>query len=843
MVKLSVLSVWQRRRRLASIAIAVMLGVSFLTGTLVLGDTLKANFDRLFAEVSAGTSVVVRNQVAVDSPRSGADNARGLVDESLVSTIRGVPGVADAQGQITGYGALLGRDGTAIGGNGPPRQAGSWITDATLNPYRLVAGRAPVAPDEVVVNRTTAETGSLHIGDRTTLQTPQPVSVRIVGIADFGTAGGFGQATFTAFTLAGAQANVTRLPGRVTSIVVRAAPGVSSDTLRDRVRAVLPPGVEAITGRQLTQERIDNVSSTFLTMLRAFLVVFAAIALVVATLSINNTFAITVAQRTRELALLRAVGATRRQVRATVTFEALTIGIVAAALGAAGGLAVAGLLKGMFDAFGFALPAGGLTVHASSLLIGAAAGIAATVAAAQLPARRASAIAPISALRETETEPRTVTPRRKLTGVTLAVVGGAVSVAGAAAGSAALAAPGALALVVGALVLAPVAIVPSTRLLGALLERVRPVTGKLAEENARRNPRRTAATATALAIGVAVVSMFTLFTASLKATADGQVRNGVTADVVISSPSFGGGRLNPQLVDELGRSPLVERAVGLGGGPVKIGPDATTVSATDTAQVSKVLRFDTVAGALRALGPDGIAVSKSLASKRHWTLGTQVPFTFAGGSTVPTTVRAIYDNADLLDDITMSAALYDAHTVQPTDTVVLVTTKPGVTLTTARTALTPLARANGATGVDNVSQFATSSTSALNTLLGIVYVMLALAVLIALLGIANTLGLAVYERRRELGLLRAVGESRRQVRSVLRLESLIVSTFGTALGLVLGAFLAWVFSATAGTARFAFPITQLAVIAILGALAGVLAVIRPARRAASLPILDAIAAP
>lgn len=840
MVKLSLLSVWHRRRRLLSIAVAVMLGVSFLTGTLVLGDTLKANFDRLFTEVSAGTSVVVRNAVAVQT--RGPDANRGLIDESLVQRVRTIPGVADAQGQILGYGSLLGRDGTAIGGNGPPRQAGSWIRTPALNPYRLIEGRAPSKVDDVVINRGAARSGSLHIGDITTLQTPQPVRVTIVGIATFGGADGFGQTTFAGFTLAGAQANVTRQPGQVSSIVVRAEPGVDSNALRDRIRRVLPAGVEAITGHQLAQERIDNVSSSFLNLLRTFLVVFAGIALVVATLSINNTFSITVAQRTRELALLRAVGASRRQVRGSVTLEALVLGIVAAGVGLVGGLGIAGLLKGMFDAFGFALPAGGLTVHVSSLVIAATVGVLATLLAAQLPARRASVVAPISALRDAETDARELTRRRVLVGTMLAFVGGGGATLGALAGSASLAASGALALVIGALMLAPVFVAPAAAVIGRLVRPLGPIMGKFAVENARRNPRRTATTATALIVGVAVVSMFMLFTASLKATLDAQVRNGVTTNLVVSAPSFGGGQLSPRLSAEMARSPFVDHAVGLGGGPVRIGTQSTTVSATDMSRIRDVLRFDVTAGSFTNLDADGIAVSKAYATHRSLKLGTPVTFTFPGGSSARTTIRAIYDHADLLDDITMPAALYTQHAVQPTDTVVFVETRAGVPLDVARRALAPLARANGGS-LQDITAYATSTTSGLNTLLGIVYVMLALAILIALLGIANTLALAVYERRRELGLLRAVGETKRQVRSVLRLESLIVSTFGTALGLLIGGFLGWVFALTSGSDTVALSIVQVVAVAFLGALAGVLAAIRPARRAARLPILDAIAAP
>ncbi|HEY7134966.1 MAG TPA: FtsX-like permease family protein [Acidimicrobiia bacterium] len=840
MVRMSLQSIWHRRRRVVSICVAVTLGVAFLMGTLVLGDTLKTNFDRLFTETSAGTSVVVRNATGVQ--REAIDADRGLVDESLVARVAAVPGVAAAQGQITGYGSLLGRNGDAIGGNGPPRQAGSWITVPSLNPYRLVEGRAPAADNEVVINRGAATKGDLHVGDVTALQTPQPVRVHVVGIATFGNADGFGQATFAAFTLHGAQVNVTGRPGVVSSIVVAARPGVSANVLRDRIRAVLPSGVQAITGHQLAQERIDSVSSGFLDLLRAFLVVFAGIALVVATLSINNTFSITVAQRTRELALLRAVGASRRQIRASVSLEAALIGVAASAVGLGAGLAVAGLLKGMFDAFGFALPAGGLTVRPTSLLIAGGVGVLATVVASQLPARRASAVAPIEALRESGSEPRDVPRRRVAAGAAVGAVGVAATIAGAAAGTVALAGLGALALVIGVLMLAPALVVPGARVLAAPLARVARVSAGLAGQNARRNPRRTAATATALIVGVAVVSLFTLFTASLKATLNDQVQTGVRSDLVVSTPSFGGGRLSPSLVDDLERLPTVARAVGLGGGPVRLAGRDTMVMATDLAQLPHVMQFDTVAGSFDGMPPNGIAVSKSEASDHGWRVGSPVDITFAGGATEATTVRAVYDKADLLSDVVLPTSLWSAHAVQPTDSLVLVDARAGVSTGRLRAAITPLATRDGGS-VEDPAQYASTSSSGLDTLLGIVYVMLALAVLIALLGIANTLSLSVYERRRELGLLRAVGQTRKQVRAVLRSEAVIVSTFGTALGLALGGFLGWVFATVSGGGTFALPVVPLVVIAVIGALAGVLAALRPARRAAKLPVLDAIAAP
>jgi putative ABC transport system permease protein len=837
---LSLRALWSRRRRLLGTGLAVVIGVAFLTGTLVLGDTLSANFDRLFSEVSSGTSVVVRNSSSIASQRT-LDDDRGVLSESLVAKIGAVRGVAAADGQVSGYGSLLGRDGKPIGGNGPPRLAGSWVPDPELNPYRLVEGRAPHASGEVVVNRGAAKAGDLKLGGRATVLTPQPIPVKIVGIATFGDADGFGQATFTGFTLPAAQREITRRPGEVSTIVVRAQPGVSDTALRDHIRAVLPSGVEAITGHQLTQERIDDISSTFLDLLRTFLVVFAGIALIVATLSINNTFTITVAQRTRELALLRAVGASRRQVRSSVAIEALVVGAVAAAAGTVAGLGVAGLLKGMFDSFGFALPAGGLAVHPSALAIGFAAGVVATFVAAQLPARRASAVAPLAALQLAGAEATGFGRRRVLAGAGVLVAGAAAAGYGSATGALPAAGIGGLALVVGALLMAPLLLSPAARGVGGVLRKLRGASGLLAEQNARRNPRRSAATATALVVGVAVVSLFTLFTASLSATLDDQVRSGLTADLVVSAPSFGGGRLSPALVGQLRALPEVTTAVGLGGGPVKVDGKTTTVVATDPHALGAVMHVDAIRGSLQQLGPREIAVSRRQADDEHWRLGTPVTMAFAGGRQVRVTVGAVFANSDLLEGIVVPSAQWDANTLQPTESAVLMNTTPGTSLTAARRAVQPLADRNSG-DVQTVSEYANASTGPLDTLLNIVYVMLALAILIALLGIANTLSLAVYERRTELGLLRAVGETRRQVRSMLRLESVILATFGTALGLAVGGVLGWVmFTTVSGDGVFTIPAVTLVIIAVLGSAAGVLAALRPARRAARLPILDSIA--
>ncbi|HEY2813347.1 MAG TPA: ABC transporter permease, partial [Acidimicrobiales bacterium] len=525
MYGIAIAQVRANARRLTSTGLAVVVGVAFLAGTLILGNTLNANFERLFTDVSAGTDVVVRNATAVDP--TSVNEQRGPIPASTVDAVARVPGVAVASAQIEGYGALVGANGEPIGGNGPPRQAASWITEPSLNPYRLVEGRAPVGPDEVVVNRGAATAGHLHLGDTTTVRTPDPVTVTIVGIATFGDEDGFGQTTFTAFTLAGAERHIFQRSDEISSVVVKAAPGDSAESLRDRIAATLPPGTEAITGSQLAAERIDNVSKQFLDGLRTGLTGFALIALLVASITISNTFSITLAQRSRELALVRAVGASRRQVRRSVALEAFVVGCACAAVGVAAGFGLAGLLKGLFDAAGFALPAGGLTVSVASLVVPFVAGVAVTVIAALVPARRAVRVSPVAALSDAEDTVDTISYRRiaiGTVGMGLGVVAAAVAEAS---GTAALFALGAVALIAGAVLIAPVAVVPATTALGRVLRVTRRQTAatELAIGNARHRARRTAATATALLVGATVVTIVTVFITSVQTSIGNRVQS------------------------------------------------------------------------------------------------------------------------------------------------------------------------------------------------------------------------------------------------------------------------------------------------------------------------------
>jgi putative ABC transport system permease protein len=848
MVKISLKDLWARKRRLTSIFLAVFLGVAFLSGTLALGDTISANFNTLFSDVTKGTDAVVRSATSVEGGRARAE--RGPIDASLVDRVRSVEGVAKAEPYVQGYGALIGKDGKAIGGNGPPRQAANWVSDPDLNPYRLVEGRAPQAPDEVVVNRGAAEKGDLHLGDTAMVQTPEPVQVKIVGIATFGTADGFGSATYTAFTLDAAQQRLLARPGQVSSILVKAAPGVSQHEVVQRVRSALRPGAEAITGAQLTKENTDDINRIFLDFLRTFLVVFAAIALLVATFSIYNTFSIITAQRTREAALMRAVGATRRQVLISVALEALLVGVLASAAGLAGGLAIAGLLKALFDAFGFALPAGGLVLTGSTVVTSLVVGLVVTVLAGAGPALRSSRVRPLAALRDVAVDRTTASGPRALAG--LAVTGVGVSVVLAAvigAGGAVLAwaGLGALLTIVGLVVFGPVVARPASSLLGAPLARLRGVTGSLARGNAMRNPRRTSGTAAALMVGVGVVTLFTVFAGSLKASVDESVSKSFGGDLVISGGRFGGPALSPRLATDVGRLSPVQTAVGLGRGVARLGTSSRQVTIAEPAALDAVLDLDVAAGSVRDLGSRQLAVSKKTADDKGWRVGSVIPVTFLDGTTNDLTVGAVYDSRSIVGDVVLSRAAWAPHAVQDVDSSVLIKLKPGSGLAAGRAAVDRVADAYGAPSVQDRQEYVDSLTQGVNMLLGLVYVMLALAIVIALMGIANTLSLSIHERTRELGLLRAVGQTQAQTRSMVRWESVILSSFGAVGGLGVGVFLGWALVKAAASSQasmvtvFSVPAGQLVVVLVLGALAGVLAGFRPARRAARLNVLEAIA--
>src|SRR5215469_16537538 len=858
MFKITLQSLLVRKRRLFTTALAVILGVAFTAGTLVLTDTMTTIFNNLSATVYQGTDAVVRAQAVFDGPM-GSGKQRPLIDASLVPPLSKVPGVAAAEGNAFGYTRLIGSDGTAIGNpaNGAPTLGGNWSTVQALNPFHLVAGHAPQAPGQVVIDKQSATTGHLAVGDTTTvLANGPPQRVRIVGIVGFGNADSPGGASIVLFTTPTAQ-RLVAAPGKFNQISFVAAPGVSQQQLASNLSRVLPSGTEAVTGAKIIKEWQDMFQKG-LSFFSNFLLIFAVVALVVGAFIILNTFAITVAQRTRENGLLRALGASKRQVLGSVLIEAVAVGVIAALVGLALGVAVAAGLKAVLSAVGFALPPSGLVVSARTVILSLVVGIGITLVAAISPARKAAKVPPVAAMQEATVGSTGYGSKQRV------VVGIAILAAGVAALFTGLFGhpPNAF-LVVGAgvlLVFLAVSVLgrtialPLSRAIGAPLPRVKGVTGTLARENTMRNPKRTAASASALMIGVGLVAFISIFASSFKASINASIDRSFAGDFVINSGAGdSGGGIDPALTQRLNTLPQVAAATGQRTGSMLILGQPSMITAVDPRTAGQIFNVSPLQGSIGALGADAIAVYKDDATKNHLTLGSPVSVVFR--DTGPKTLRValIYGdnqaapaaNPGSKTSYFLGTPAYDANFAAPHyDTQVFVKKAPGVSTEAALAAVKQLSAqyAPGPT-VQDQAAYKAAQTKPINQLLALVYVLLALAIVIALLGIGNTLALSIFERTRELGVMRAVGMTRSQLRSTIRWESVIVALQGTLLGLVVGIFFGWALvrsQKNKGITVFSIPYSTLIIMIVLAGLAGVAAAILPSRRAAKLNVLRAV---
>lgn len=831
-----------RKLRLLITSIAVLLGVAFMAGTLVFTDTIGKTFDDMFADANKGTDGYVRGQLVFDDELLGEQRPR--VDASLIDSIREIDGVRAAEGYSEAYAQIVGADGTAIGNPdmGAPVLGGPWVTDDGLNPFDIVDGRPPAAAGEVVIDVHSADQGDLAVGDSTTVLTqagPQPVTV--VGTVDFAGADSPGGASVTLFTPEEAQRLLTS-PGKVDAIKIAAEDGISERELADRVAQVMPNDVEVLTGAEITKETQDAVKDD-MSFFNVFLMVFAVIALFVGSFIIYNSFSILVAQRKKEMALLRAIGAGRRQVLSSVLVESLVVGVLASVAGLATGVGVAIGLKSLLSAMGLDLPSGPVVVTSATVITALVAGVGVSLLSAIFPARRASKVPPIAALRDVAFDRSASSRRRVVSG--LAVTGLGVAAMGAGLfGGAGLVPVGAGAAVVflGVAVLGPVLARPLSRVLGAPLPRLRGVSGNLARENAMRNPKRTSTTAAALMIGVALVGFITILASSTNASITQTVDRGFSGDLVVSGGDSPAGGLSTELAVQLSGLPELDAVTGLRIAAVRVDGAGDIVNGVDPAALQQIFDLEVTEGSLADLGSGRIAVFADRAADEGWALGDTVPVEFAETGVQQLTVAALFDQ-NFAGDYFVGLDTFAANVADQFDRQVLVSVADGVSLATARAAVEQLTDAYPQAEVQDREQFKEAKVANVETILNLVYALLALAVFIALLGIANTLALSIFERTRELGLLRAVGMTRQQLRATVRWEAMIIALLGTVLGLTIGTGFGWAIVKALeddGLQVFDIPVGQLAVVAGIAAVAGVAAAVLPARRAAKLEILGAI---
>ncbi len=841
-------SLFARKLRLLLTTLSIVLGVGFVAGTFVLTDTMNAAFDQLFTQAASGSDVVVRSGSAFAPSAAGPGGGGGSderkpVPEDLLPTVAAVPGVASASGDVSGYAQMVNPgDGEVIGSVGPPTIGTNW--SETNGSLELRQGTPPGGPDQVVVDAATATKYDLAVGDtiRILFQGP-PGSFRIVGIAGFGTADNLGGATLALFDTTTAQA-VLGKEGVFDQIDVVADQGVDPGALRTSVQRALPDGVEAVTSTTVADEQSDALKEG-LGFFRTVLLVFAFIAMFVGGFIIFNTFSIIVAQRTKELALLRAIGASRRQVLVSVIGEAFLVGLIASGLGIVAGIGIAIGLQGLLAGFGIDLPSTSTQLEARTVIVALLLGVIVTVLAAVLPARRAARVAPIQALRESQdTGAGGRIGRRLIAGLLVTALGAAALVYGLFGGSSnagSLTGLGAAVTFIGVAILSPLLARP---LAGAIGRPIRGlgIQGKLGRENAMRNPRRTASTASALMIGLGLVAMVTILSASLKASLDAALTDTLKADLTLTTSTFT--QFSPDVAAQVAKVPGVAVVSQFRQADFRVDGSTQFLTAVDPATVEQVTNLGVASGSTASLDRGELMVSTKVADDHGWTVGDTVPAAFASTGKAPLAIGGVYDQNQLLGDYLISLDTYQRYFTEQLDTFAMVRLEPETDPATAQSAIEGVTKPFGNIEVQDQTAFRDQQAGFINQLLGLVTALLAMAILIALFGIVNTLGLSIFERTRELGLLRAVGMSRTQVKRMIRWESVIIAVLGAVLGIAIGVLFGWALQqalASEGVTKLAIPVGQLLIYVAFAGLAGVVAAIWPARRAAKLDVLASIA--
>ena len=826
--------------RLVLTTASISLGVAFLAGTLVLTDTMGLAFEQLFGKVSSGTDAVVRTH-APYTASEGIGTSRAPIAETALTDISKVDGVRAAEGSVSGYALLTDNDGRAIlTSGGAPTMGYNMPADEGLRgDVDLLSGSAPDAPGEVAIDATSAEDNDIAIGSTIKVLFQGPTQeFTVVGTVGFGGEKNLGGTTSAYFETETAQ-TVLGMPGSFDSIGVSAEDGVSQAELTKRLSAVVPEGAEAVTGKTVAQENSDAVEKD-LKMVGILFMIFAGIALFVGSFIIWNTFTMIVTQRSREIALLRAIGATRRQVLRSLMLEAVLLGVAASAIGVGLGMGVAKGLTMLMDAVGFSLPSTSLQLEGRTILVSLLVGTLVTVVAALVPARRATKVLPVEALREST--PGAEKPSKRRAFIGLAIIG-----AGAAAITSALYAgadmkifgAGLLATLVGVMVSLPLAVRPLAAVIATPLK-LRGLPGELAKQNALRNPRRTSSTAAALMVGLTLVVSMGVFASSLKASFGDVISDQTNADLYLSSSSAQGPGFSPSVISAVQAVDGVDKVSAGGWGQARFDNGDTSYAAIDPATAEEVMNLDVSQGSLADLGEDGVMVSKEIATAKGWKLGDVIPAEFAVSGKHQLHVVAIYDGKGWIsDNFVISIEEQNAFAGAQLVASGLVTLAAGADKADVQKAISAALADHPDAKVLDQKGYEKEASGFIGKMLTFVTVMLLLAVLIALLGIVNTLALSVFERTRELGLLRAVGMTRAQVRAMVRWESVVISLIGAVSGAALGIGIGLALSQALkdeGIKAISIPGPQIALYVALAAVAGVLAAVGPARSAAKVDV-------
>ncbi|MEU0049239.1 FtsX-like permease family protein [Streptomyces sp. NPDC006309] len=841
MFRTALRNVLAHKARLLMTVLAVLLGVAFVSGTLVFTDTISDAYQKSSAKGFDQVDVAVRPEYQ-DSEGDKVGRTPELTP-ALLDKAAHVPGAASATGVVTGFTALAGKDGKLVGGDWQSAGGNYWGTGDSR--YPLVRGQAPHGKGEVLIDSATAKRTGYTVGDRVRLSVDGPVLTPVVSgvfTTDDGNVAAGG--SLVLFDTPTAQALFGK-KGTYDEIDVRAAAGTSQRALKATLDRALPAHlVQTTTGRQLADDQARAISAS-MSGLRQTLLVFAGIALFVGTFIIANTFTMLVAQRTRELALMRAVGASRRQVTRSVLAEAFAVGAVAGVAGLAAGVGIGAGLRALLGSFGASVPDGPLVVSPATVVAALAVGVLVTMLAAWLPGRRAAKIAPVAAMNSVHAKATTKSlVLRNTLGALCAGAGVAVVLAATSMDADAAQGPmgvGAVLLILGVFVLTPLLSRPLIAAAAPVL-RVFGVAGKLARQNSVRNPRRTAATASALMIGLTLITGMTVMAGSLQTSIDKMAGAAIRADYVVSMANHG--PLSPDVARRLAAADGVTASSPLRDGESRVDGDTEFLTGVDGADIGRLTDLKVTDGSF-TVGGTRVAVDEDVAGVHGWRAGSRFTAHFEDGATRRLTVAGVYEGNDLLSGIILDDKVLTPHLTDPADMKVMVRTSDGAS-GAAKDRLERILGSNPAIKVQDKRDISDENAQMFTLMLNMVYGLLAMAVIVAVLGVVNTLAMSVFERAREIGMLRAIGLDRKAVKRMVRLESLVISLFGGVLGIGLGVFFGWAAGELLGTRmptyELVLPWGRLAVFLLLAGVVGVLAALWPARRAARLNMLAAIKA-
>ena len=840
-----------RKLRASLTAIAIVLGVAMISGTYVLTDTINNGFNTIFSQSYQNADVVITGKAAFDSAGGNSVEPPSM-PQTLLPKIQRLPGVALAAGSVTSDALkLIGKDGKVISTGGAPSLGFSVTPQGQpFNPTKLTAGRWPHGAGEVVIDKATAGSNGFHVGDRIGVQAFGPArTLRISGVAEFPGVS-VGGATFAVLDQPTAQL-LFHKPGQLDAIRVQSKAGVKTPELLSQIRPLLGPTEVVRTGTQQAKKDKDQAGG-FISIIRYALLAFAGIALFVGAFVIANTLAITIAQRTREFATLRTLGASRRQVMWSVVIEAFVIGVLGSLAGLFLGLLLAKLLNALFVAIGIDLPHGSTVFATRTIVVSLLVGTLVTLFASVRPARRATRVPPIAAVREGSVLPVSRWAKYgTATSLTVLVVAIALVCLGAL-GSGIATGPRLIALGAGAVLLfvgvsmnAAKVVRPLASVLGAPAQSIGGAPGILARDNAMRNPARTASTASALMIGLALVTFVAIFGQGIRSSFEGAVNKLFVGDYALTATNTFT-PIEAQAGKALVGKPGINDVSAIRAGSARYLGSNTQLTAVQP-NLNKTVDMDWTQGdngVPGRLGLDGFFASKKYVKDHHLRLGSPVSLEFPSGQKTTIRLKGVWDEpkgGSPFAHITISTALFDKYVPRPRDEMVLMNTPGGVTdANTAR--LEHVVRNFADAKIQTRDEFKSNFEAPINKLLNLLYALLALSVIVSLVGIINTLVLTVFERTREIGMLRAVGMTRRQVRMMIRYESIVTSLMGAALGMVVGLFLAaLVTRATSGSGIvFAIPWIQIVYFVVAAIVVGIVAAVVPARRAAHLNVLQAL---